>query len=174
MEPLVFLGVGWIISIAPIVGWSWPALAPLMLIAAGKIGADLIFDSRDNSPVTQELRRRLLEERSIALEVESAVSEAVFEEVRRGDAMIFQKDGVLVTLTKDERNRLKVTVTGPKDMPRSQMERVGKEFTREIAQLFAQHRIVEQLERLNFDLVEEEKTKEGEIRLRVRRFRSEG
>lgn len=170
---LSLLAIGYIISIAPIVGWSWPALAPLMLIAAGKIGADLIFDSRDNSPVTQELRRRILEERSITLEVEGAVSEAVFEEVRRGDAMIFQKEGILLSISKDERNRLKVTVTGPKDVPRPQLEKLGKEFVQEVAQLFAQNRIVEQLERLNFDLVGEEKTKEGEIRLKVRRYRSE-
>ncbi len=170
---LSLLAIGYIISIAPIVGWSWPALAPLILLAAGKVGADLIFDSRDNSPVTQELRRRLLEERSITLEVEGAVSDAVFEEVRRGDAMIFQKDGMLLTITKDERNKLKVTVTAPKDVPRPQLERAGKEFVHEVAQLFAQNRIVEQLERLNFDLVGEEKAQDGEIRLKVRRYRSE-
>ena len=162
---------GFIVSIAPVIGWSWPAVAPFALMAAGAIGFKLILDSRDNvDEVGKLLRRKLLEEQSLQLQLDDLVDHAIFEDVKRGQAMVFQKDGMTLILSKDERNKLRVTVLGPKDGSKRELEAAGREFARELAQLFAQNRVVDELGRLNFDVVEESRNQEGEIVLKVRRW----
>lgn len=158
-----------IISIAPVVGFSWPALAPLILLGAGSLGLKQVLDTQDNSETSMEIRRRLLQENSVSLPISEILSEAVLEEVRRGDALIFEKGQILLNVSRDERNRLRVTATGPKTIPKREIEAAGREFAREIAQLFAQSRIVDQLSRLNFDVVEDSVNEHKEIVLKVRR-----
>lgn len=162
--------VGMIVTITPVIGWSWPALAPVLLAAGAAVGFKLVFDSKDEGELTPELRNRLLSEDTVQLQLDQAVEHALFDEVRRGDAAIFRKDALVLMVTKDERGRLRITVTAPKGTSRELLRAEGQAFAREIAQLFATNRVVEQLARLNFDVVEEEQTEEGEIRLKVRRW----
>lgn len=162
-----------IISIAPVIGFSWPALAPLILLGAGSLGLKQVLDTEDNSETSMEIRRRILQEQSVSIPISELFSETVLEEVRRGDAMIFQKGEILLNVSRNERNQLRVTATGPKTIPKREIEALGRDFAREIAQLFAQSRIVEQLGRLNFDVVEDRVNERKEIVLKVRRHTGE-
>lgn len=159
-----------IIVLAPVIGWSWPALVPLMLTAAGLMGFKAVFDSEQGGELNEALRLRILNETSIRLQLDAAIEHAIFDEVRRGDCLILEKGPVLLMITKDDRGRLRVNAVGPNTMSRGELTKVANDYLSEVAQLFAQNRVVDELKRLNFDIVEEGVDEKQEIVLKVRRW----
>jgi hypothetical protein len=55
-------------------------------------------------------------------------------------------------------------------MSRGELTKVANDYLSEVAQLFAQNRVVDELKRLNFDIVEEGVDEKQEIVLKVRRW----
>ncbi len=107
---------------------------------------------------------------TVELNLEETVLESIELEVGRAEVLNFEKDDTVLTLIKDERGKLKIQVIGPVDADREELRRKGEEFAQEMAQLFAQNRAVEALERLNAEVVEEEVTEDNVIKLKVKRW----
>lgn len=161
----------YIYALTPIIGMSFPALAPLIFTAAGALGYKVMVDMKEGGDINDLLRQRLEETTSVQAQVDDLVLENLEEEVRRGEAIFFEKDGIELGIMKDERGKLRIVVTGAKDANKGDLEAAGREFAEELSQLFAQSRVVEELQALGADVVEEQVSEEGEIRLRVRRWR---
>lgn len=159
-----------IIVLTPVLGWSWPALVPILLTAAGVAGFKAVFDSRQGGEMNEALRLKMMTETSVRIPIDGTIAEAIFDEVRRGDALVLEKDGVMLQIVKDERGRLRVTAIGPETMNRAEITRVANAFLGEVAQLFAVNRVGEELRRLNFDVVEESVNENQEIVMKVRRW----
>ncbi len=159
-----------IIALTPIVGTSFPALVPAILSVAGALGYRATTGSNQGGQLNKKLRQQIEERTNVTLRVDEIVFEAVEEEVARAESIYLEKDDIVLGIIKDERNRLRIEVSGPKGIDPKLLERQGQEFMEEVAQMFAQNRAVEQIERLNAEVAEEVREENGEIRLTIRRW----
>jgi hypothetical protein len=160
----------YIYALTPIIGMSFPALTPLIFAAAGALGYKVVVDMKERGDINDLLRQQILETTTVQTRLEDTVLDAMDEEVRRGEMLFFEKDNLKLTVMKDERGKLRVQVTGPRGADKRQLEKAGQQFAEELAQLFAQNRMVEELETLNAEVVEEQVNEQGEIVLKVRRW----
>lgn len=166
--------MGLVIALVPIVGWSWPAIAPLMLIGAGAIGFKAVLDSKEKGELDEALKHKLRTETSTTVSVEDAVRDAVEDEVKRGETLYFRRDDLVLAVIKDERGRIRIEATGPKGTSKRELEKVARELAGQVAQMFAQNKLLEQLERLNFDVKSAEVMPDGEIRIQASRWNERG
>lgn len=160
----------WIYVLTPIVGTSFPALAPLVLATAGALGYKVMVDMKETGQINRELRRRLEEETIVSLKVDELVFDSMQEEVKREESLFFVKDEITLGVMKDERNQLRISVSAPKGFDQKILERRGREFAGELAQAFALNRAVEELQRMNAEVAEEEQLENGDIRLKISRW----
>lgn len=158
-----------IIVLTPIVGLTFPALVPIILATAGALGYKAMTDMKDGGDLNDHLRHQLKETTTVDILAPNLIREAG-EEIRVEKALHFQKGDVVLTIARNERGQLIVRVTGPKEATKAQLRELGEAFAQEIAQQFAYNRAVEEIERLNAEVVSEEKLENGEIRVRFRRW----
>lgn len=159
-----------IFVITPIIGASLPALTPIIFAAAAALGYKALLEMPEGDAINRELRRRIHEEQDVELRLEDSVLEAMDLEVKRAESLFFQKEGFVLVVAKDERGKLRIKVTGPKARSSKELRAAGEEFAAELAQLYAQHRAVEELTRLNAEVIEEQVNDQGEIVLKIRRW----
>jgi hypothetical protein len=163
--------IGTMFFLTPIAGMTFPALVPIITAAAGAMGYKAMMDLKDGGDLNEALRVQLKETQTVPVRLEESILDQMAREVGRAEALRFERDGVTVTIQRDERGRLRIDVTGPEAMNKSMLHRIGQEFAREVAQQFAYHRAMQELQKLNADVVEEQVDDKGEIRLQVRRWR---
>lgn len=159
-----------IFVLTPAIGLSLPALIPIVTAVAGAMGYKVLVDMKDGGDINDALRQRLLETTTVDIKVSDTVLDHLKEEVRRGQALHFERDGIMVAVMIDERGRFRVQASGPLEMSPQELQRAGREFAEQLAQLFAYNRATEVIGRLNAEVLEEERTEDGEIRLRVGRW----
>jgi hypothetical protein len=158
-----------IIILTPIVGLSFTALTPLILAAAGAMGYKAMVDMKDGGDLNDHLRHQIREMNTVEIMAPNLIREAG-EELRVEKSMAFRKGDITLTLERNERGSLTIRVTGPKEASKATLRELGDAFAQEIAQQFAFNRAVEEIERLNAEVVGEEKLDNGEIRVRFRRW----
>lgn len=158
-----------IIVLTPIVGLSFPALAPLILAAAGALGYKALTDMKDGGDLNEHLRHEIEQVNTVTIEVPALIRETG-RDLRVEKSISFRKGDIILTLRRDERGSLRIEVRGPKEASRAHLRKLGETFAHEVAQQYAYNRAVEEIGRLNADVVEEERLENGEIRLRFRRW----
>lgn len=158
-----------IIVLTPIVGLTFPALAPLIMASAAALGYKVMTDMKDGGDLNDHLRHQIREINSVEILAPNLIREAG-EEIRVEKSLTFQKGDVELKITRNERGSLVVRVSGPKEASKADLRELGEAFAQEIAQQFAYNRAVEEIERLNAEVVGEEKLENGEIRVRFRRW----
>lgn len=157
------------IVITPIVGMSFPALTPLIFATAGALGYKVMVDMKEGGDLNEALRQQIQETLSVRAKVDDLVLDAMEEEVKRGEMLFFEKDGIKLVIMKDERGKLSITITGPKETDKKALEAAGREFAEELAQMFAANRAAEVVENLGAEIVEEQVNEEGDMIMTVRR-----
>lgn len=160
-----------IIALTPIVGLAFPALTPLIFATAGALGYKVMHDMKDGGDLNDQLRQRLEETTTVQTKVDDLVLDAMEEEVRHGESLRFEKDGLELLVTKNARGKLNIFVTAGKDSNRKDLEKAGHDFAEELAQLFAYNAAVSASETMNAEVIEETVNEEGERVLRVARWR---
>lgn len=160
-----------IYALTPVIGSTFPALIPIILAAGAAMGYKHLAEASEvGGDINNELNQRLREWRTIEIPIHDMVLDAVQEEVQRAEAIHFEKDGIILAVIKDERGRLKILASASREMEKKDLFEKGRAFAEEIAQLYAQHRAVEELARLNAEVVQEEVNEQGEIKLTIRRW----
>ncbi len=157
-------------ALTPIIGMSWPALTPLIFATAGALGYKAMMDMKEGGDINEQLRQQLYDTTTIRLRVDDLVLDAMEEEVKRAESLYFQKDDIVVGVIRDERGKLRVEVMGPRGADKKELEAQGRDFAEELAQLFAQNRAVEELERIGAEVVEEMTDENEEVVLKIRRW----
>ncbi len=160
----------WVVALTPIVGITLPALTPLIFAAAGALGYKAMIDMKEGGDINDALRQRIKESTSVRVQVESMVLEAMEQEVKRAQSLYFEKDGIILSVIKDERGKLRLEATAPEGFDENLLREMGKQFAEELAQLFAQSRAVDELERMNAEVVDEQINEEGDVVLKVTRW----
>lgn len=172
MPTLTTLAIPPLFVLTPLAGASFPALAPLILAAAGALGYKVLSAKGvQGGALNKKLRQQLREDVVVPLKTEDLIFNVFEDELRRAETIHLQRGVVELALIKDERGRVHLVARAKKGTDRDIVEREGREFAEELAQLYARNRVVEQLGQLNAEPVEETVDDNGEIVLKIRRWK---
>jgi len=158
------------IIITPILGWSWPALAPIIAAAAGLLGYSKLTGDSAKDWLQGKLNCELENLRTVEIAINEFLADVVAEELGREERLDFEKEDFVLTFRKDVRGKFFIEVTGPRTATRMELKARGEEVARHLIQPFAHHKIARELDRRGVQIVEEEVTEEGDIVLRTRRW----
>lgn len=141
----------------PLVITSWPVISAAIVGAAASMG----FGVKGPDIQEEEQPRR----RCVETEVEH--SEVVAEGLSPGQKIVVHKDDLAITFAPDERGRCTVCVTGEHHSD-TQLRRIGEEVAGRVVQQFAYSKLVGELKRRDYSIVEEQVLSDESVRLRVR------
>jgi len=159
-----------IIALTPIVGISFPALTPIIFAAAAAMGYKALAEMRDLGPIGAELEHQIKNTVTAQVPIHDTVLSSLSGEVKRGETLFFRRDLITLVVTKDERGKFIVKAIGPPSSLRSELEKDGRKFAEEVAQLYARNRAVQEVERLGAEINKEVSNEAGDIVLNVTRW----
>jgi len=140
---------------------AWPAIVAAAATAASALG----FAVAANEATS---RVKVLESdgsTEVSLDVESC--EEVSQMVATGDSMVFTKDGVTITIFRNNRDGVSVKVHSHHHS-KAQLKTLASEMIGKVNQQYAYNRIVTEIKERNFNLVGQEVDEDGTVRLKVR------
>jgi hypothetical protein len=142
--------------LTPIVVASWPVLASAIFGAATSMG----FTVRAES-LHQEKRRK----RQVETDIPN--SEVVADALGRGERIVVQRGEVTVEFGRDERGACTVCVTGDQ-LSERELRKIGEDVAGRVVQQFAYHKLMTELKKRNYTVVEEQVLEDQSVHLRVR------
>lgn len=151
-----------IIILTPLIIGSWPTISAAVVAAAVGLGLN----------VTEKVKEELQESEATneqVVEVELEGSEVLASQLASGKEMVLTKDGITLRVSRDERGQCKVCAEGT-GYGKAELKQFAEEFTQKLTQCFVYHRTVTELKNKNFQMVNEEVTEDGTIRVHVRRW----
>ena len=146
-----------VIVLTPIVISSWPAIASAVMGAAASMG--FAAQGADLHEEKQTRRRKT--------ETEIDNSEILTDGMTPGEKIVLTKGDLTVEVGLDERGRCSVCVSGEKHS-KKQLERIGQEVAGRVVQQFAYHKLVSELKKRDYSVVDEEVLGDESVRLRIR------
>lgn len=164
------MALGSIFVLTPILGWSWPALTPIIAAAAGAAGYRAMTGSTNKKRVLNQLEKQLVNRRVVEIPLETHIKDIVEEQVGYEEELQFEKDDLVLTFGHDARGKFRIRVIGPTSRTAVELRMAGDEFARELIQQFAYNRIATELDRRGVQVVEETVDEEGNIVLSTRRW----
>ncbi len=146
-----------VLVLTPLVVASWPAISAAVFGAAAAMGYAVGGTSCAPTRTTNTT--------SVETEIEN--SEVISEELVRGLHISLEKDGVHIEFGQDERGACTVCVTG-EGRTKKQLKRIGEEVAGRMVQQFAYHKLVSELKRRNYAIVDEQVLRDQSVQVRVR------
>lgn len=140
----------------PAVSAAWPAIAAAAVTAGGALGFSAIA-SRQASRSGQEV------------ELPVGDAQAVSDEIRPGEDIVLHRGNVQVTFSRNGEGKLTAKVKGH-GMEKMELEALGRKLVDGVVQQYAYHQLVTELKARNFNVVSEETTADGAVRMKVRIF----
>ncbi|MCX7766715.1 MAG: hypothetical protein N2246_08455, partial [Candidatus Sumerlaeia bacterium] len=152
-----------LIIITPIIGWSWPALVPIITAAAGYLGFVKLTGDKESDWLRGKLTKEMETLRTVQLPLDEVITDVVSEEIGREERLNFRKDDIILSFRKDVRGKFIIEVIGPKTKTAKELQELGENFARQLIQLFAHHRIARELDRRGVQVIEETTNENGDI-----------
>ena len=151
------------IVVIPVVVAASPAVAPALGAAAAAAAAALGFAAtRARERVSDDVDEE---------EVECDVAcEEVSETLLMGETMTFEREGIIIQVTRDERGRTSVRVKG-EGHSKSELKAIGEQMVEQITQQYAYHRVKSLLAEKDLNVVGEEVDEDGSVHLKVRTYK---
>ena len=159
-----------LIVIAPVLGWSFVFLSPLIMAAAGALGYSTLTGKKLNDWLQKELVNEMRNLRKVSIPLEDYIKDIVADEMGREERLDFKKDDIVLTFRKDALGKFYVEVVGPRKTPSFELTAIGDEFARTIIQQFAHHRMARELDQRGVYIVGEEVNENGDIILHTRKW----
>ena len=147
---------------APEVIARWPAFNAAVVAAATSLGYQVVSEA-DHSvtiPTSADSGR-------VNLDIPN--SELVTGLLSRDQRTSVTRDGVTVTFSRDARGRAALCVTGTGESD-EELRRLGEELSGCVVQRYVYQRLMEEMQRKGFTVVEEETDSNRAIRLKVRNW----
>ncbi len=152
-----------IFLVTPFVVANWSVLAGLAGGAAAQMGMTIIKSTSKNNVNADSKSMQ-------KIEIEMENSEVLAEQMRRGESITLGKGDIRIVVTLDAQARMKAQVSGPESISKTELEALGQEFIGKVVQQYAYQKVMTELERKGFSLVEEKAEEDGRITLRVRKY----
>jgi hypothetical protein len=143
--------------LTPMLIGAWPAVSAAIASAAASLGF---------SVVSSRSAEREQESPENTVETDLPNSEIVDARAGESQTMRIVQGDVTVEFRRDARGACRLCVSGNRS--KSELRRVGEEVAGRVAQQFAYHKLVSELKKHNYSVVEESVLKDESIRVRVR------
>jgi len=105
----------------------------------------------------------------IEVEVDAASVDNFAGHVAAGQTMVFQRDDVTLTVVRDERGRLTVKAHS-NSRSEEQLRQLAGDFCNRVAQQYAYHTLMGQLQERGFNVVDQQVEEDGTVRVKVRTY----
>jgi len=162
--------LGFIVTITPIVGWSWPALVPIASAVAGYIGFVKLTGRDSKSRLMGRITQQMKNRKVVSVPLYQYIKDVVAEEMDREERLEFKKDNIILIFRKDARGHFYVEVEGPISSTRRELIKIADAFAKNIIQQFAYNKVVKELTLRGVNVVEEEINEKGEIIIQTRKW----
>lgn len=166
--------IGSIITITPIVGWSLPALFPIVTAVAGYMGFVKLTGLDRDSWLQGQLTKKMLEQRRkrkvVAVPLHQYLKDVVSPELGREERLEFKKEDVILIFRKDTRGQFFIEVEGSSKYTGRELQMIINDFANGIIQQFAYNKIVKELNLRGVNVIDEEINEKGEIILQTRKW----
>lgn len=149
--------MGAILVLTPIVISSWPAITAAVMGAAASMG----FAAAGRSAEQERIKPK-----KCTTETEIENSEILAESMNKGEKIVLTKDDLVIEIGQDARGACTVRVTG--DRKERELRKVGEDVAGRIVQQFAYHKLMTELKRRNYQIVQENVMQDESIQVRVR------
>ena len=149
--------------LAPVVIAGWPAFSAAVVAAATSLGYQVVSDAKHSLTITTALAD------SGRVDLDIPNSELVTSQLGRDQRISVTRDGVTVTFSRDARGRAALCVTGTGQTD-EELRALGQELSGCVVQRYVYQRLMEEMQRKGFVVVEEEATADRAIRLKVRNW----
>lgn len=149
--------MGAILVLTPLVISAWPAVAAAIMGAAASMG----FAASAPTLSTEE------ESRINKVETEIENSEVVAEQMNRGEKIVLTKDDITVEFGRDARGACTVCVSG-KNRSEKELHKIGEEIAGRVVQQYAYHKLMTELKKRNYSIVDEKVMQDQSIQVRIR------
>lgn len=146
-----------ILVLTPIVISSWPAISAAVMGAAASMG----FAA---SGAAAEREREKSKRCTAETEIEN--SEIFAESMNKGEKIVLTRDDLVIEIGQDARGSCAVKVTG--DRKERELRKIGEDVAGRIVQQFAYHKLMTELKRRNYQIVQEDVMQDESIQVRVR------
>ncbi|HWL94566.1 MAG TPA: hypothetical protein VNT79_13670 [Phycisphaerae bacterium] len=144
--------------LTPLVITSWPVLASAIAGAAASMGFSI-----QTTPAIDE--NNATRKKGVETEIEN--SEIIAEEMGRGQRIVIVRGDISIAFGQDDRGACTVCVTGAKHSD-SELRAIGEEVAGRVVQQFAYHKLMTELKKRNYAIVDEEVLADDSVRVRVR------
>ena len=144
--------------LTPILIGGWPAIATAITGVASALGFTIASSKATGQDDSKADRN--------SVETELQAGTVFGESTGVAQSMTLVKGDVSILFTQDERGGCRVCVEGP--MSKNELRRLGEETAGRVVQQFAYHRLMSELKKRNFAIVEEQVQADQSIRVRVR------
>jgi hypothetical protein len=159
-----------LILIAPTLGWTWPALVPIMSVAAGYLGFKKFTSYGEGAWEEGELTQRMREQRIVEIPLASETVEPIADEMGRDEMLTFQRDDCILIIHKKFDGRMNLRIMGPRERSAQELSGIGTQFATTLIQQFAYSRVVRELDRKGITVVAEQRDENGDLVLRTRKW----
>ncbi len=154
-----------ILVVTPALGWSWPALVPIVGLVAAVRGYKFLTD---DAHFKSRLTRKMEKMRRESVAIDEVLTEVIADEIGNEERLNFERDDLILVFRKDARGKFFVEVAGPKKKTKLDLRIRAEEFAYEIIRKFAYHKLAEQLTHAGATIVEK-KIEDNRITLIARK-----
>ncbi|MDX2133106.1 MAG: DUF1257 domain-containing protein [Planctomycetota bacterium] len=144
--------------LTPIVVGAWPSITAAVAGVAASMGFTVVV------PENTVPERDTPVKRKVHAEIpDSEVLQDEFGEER----IVIRQGDIEIIFERDHDGSLKLCVQGEK-VSKAQLERIGQEVAGRVVQQFAYHKLITELKKRNYAVVDEHVDKDQSIQIRVR------
>lgn len=151
--------------ITPIITASWPILAPAIISAASTLGFSLV--KADLEERKREKTKKNIEKNISIIELEN--SKVINESIPIEGSFKLNKEGITVTFSKNLQGKLNVRVEG-QGIPQEKLKEIGSKLVSQIVQRYVYNKVINELKRQNYSIIEQEIKPDNTIRILVRKW----
>ena len=147
-----------VITIAPIIIGGWAAFDALATVVAARLGYKLLKGVEHRVEVTRCKEIELVDDKSRVIK----------ESLKPEEKLVFTKSGITITCKRDTRGKFSIWVRG-ENKTDEELRTIGQTFLNQIKQQYAYQKVVEEITKHGFSIVQEE-TEGQRIKLVLRKF----
>ena len=154
--------MGATLVLVPVVIAAWPAFSAAVVAAAASLGYHVSAEAAKGHEA-----KAVKQSETVNLEI--ARSEVVTNQLGRDQRLSVTREGVTVTFSRDSRGKASLCVVGT-GQTAEQLRALGEELSQAVVQQYVYQKITDEMRARGFVVVEEEKTAERAIHLKVRHW----
>ena len=154
--------MGAVSILAPVVIAAWPAFSAAVVAAAASLGYQVASEAKNQAAAAAQKLAQ-----PVRLEIER--SEVVTDQLGRDQHMTVTRNGVTVTFSRDARGKALLLVTGT-GQGQEELRALGEELSQRVVQQYVYQKLMDEMRKRGFNVVEEEQNEDRSIRLKVRRW----